>query len=210
MADRRPAVWLDHVVVGIDDLDAGVAAFAELTGVRPVYGGAHPTLGTHNALVALGSGRYLEILAPRPGAVLDPLVRDVGDTATLTPFLWALATDDLVAVRRAIRAARFDAGEQSSGSRVTRGGATLRWSMFMMGRASPVNAPFFIQWAPGTRHPSVSAPGGCALEAFTVASVDPDPLQWLLAAVGFATSVVAGPTRVEIVLATPRGTATLG
>ena len=210
MPDRRPAVWLDHVVVGADDLDAGVSAFEELTGVRPVYGGAHPTMGTHNALVALGSGRYLEILAPRPGASLHPLVRDVGESDTLTPCLWALATDDLIALHRVVSDAGCSADEPSPGSRVTNEGETLRWSMFTMGHESPANAPFFIQWEPGTQHPSVSSPRGCSLGAFTVASVDHEKLQLLLTAVGFSTSVVAGSTRTVIVLATPRGTATLG
>ena len=103
--DRRPAVWLDHCVVAIHDLDAGMSAFESLTGVRPVYGGEHPSLGTHNALVSLGSGRYLEILAPRPGGSPHPMVQEIGMLQSLTPILWALATDDLVELRRVVKTA---------------------------------------------------------------------------------------------------------
>ena len=43
-----PAAQIDHILLGIDDLDRGVKAFEESTGVKPVYGGTHPG-GTHNA-----------------------------------------------------------------------------------------------------------------------------------------------------------------
>ena len=88
-----PRVWLDHFVVAIDDLDRGIEAFESLTGVRPVFGGEHPALGTHNALVSLGGEQYLEILAPRPGAEVSPLFGEAGRFPTLTPYLWAVATD---------------------------------------------------------------------------------------------------------------------
>ena len=202
---RRPAVWLDHFVVAIDDLDVGISAFEGLTGVRPAYGGAHPNLGTHNALVSLGRDRYLEILAPRPDAELHPMVQEVGEHKTLTPIFWALATDDIVELHRVVRAVGFAADEPSPGSRVTEDGETLSWSMFMMGDERPANAPFFIQWDPASRHPSTSAPAGCSLESFTVASVDNENLEWLLTAVGFTASVVSGPTRTVITLGTPRG-----
>ena len=54
-----PAAQVDHILLGIDDLDRGMEQFEKLTGVRPVYGGKHPR-GTHNALVSLGNGTYLE------------------------------------------------------------------------------------------------------------------------------------------------------
>jgi hypothetical protein len=74
-SDVRPGVWLDHFVVAIDHLGSGIDAFEALSGVRPVYGGEHPALGTHNALVSLGRDHYLEILAPRPGVQLNPMFR---------------------------------------------------------------------------------------------------------------------------------------
>jgi hypothetical protein len=55
------AAQIDHVILGIDDLDRGVKAFEAATGVKPVYGGKHPG-GTRNALVSLGDGIYLEQL----------------------------------------------------------------------------------------------------------------------------------------------------
>ena len=117
-----PRVWFDHFVVGIDELEKGIRAFEERTGVRPVFGGEHPALGTHNALVSLGPDQYLEILAPRPGATVRPVFGDVGRCSQLTPILWALATDDVEALHGAVGAAGFGVGELQEGSRVTEAG----------------------------------------------------------------------------------------
>ena len=63
--------YIDHIVIGIHDLEKGIASIEDLTGVKPVYGGAHPSLGTHNALISLGNRTYLEILAPNPDVSMN-------------------------------------------------------------------------------------------------------------------------------------------
>ena len=55
---------LDHVIIGCNDLDAGIRFVQERTGVRAVPGGVHPDRGTSNALLSLGDRQYLEIMAP--------------------------------------------------------------------------------------------------------------------------------------------------
>src|SRR5437016_5665487 len=60
-----PAVC-DHLLWGAANLDAGIAALAERTGVRATPAGRHPDLGTHNAIATLGRKRFLEIIAPDP------------------------------------------------------------------------------------------------------------------------------------------------
>jgi hypothetical protein len=59
-------IGLDHILIGVPEIGAGIEWWESLTGVRPVSGGAHERLGTHNALAALGPHLYLELLAPDP------------------------------------------------------------------------------------------------------------------------------------------------
>ena len=57
---------LDHLVLAVPSLADGVAGFQRRTGVRPVKGGSHTSLGTANYLVGLSDAAYLEIIGPDP------------------------------------------------------------------------------------------------------------------------------------------------
>ena len=59
---------LDHVIVAARNLNEGSAWIEERLGVKPVPGGKHDLMGTHNRLLKLGERVYLEVIAIDPDA----------------------------------------------------------------------------------------------------------------------------------------------
>ena len=202
-----PAVGIDHLILGIDDLDKGMAEFAARTGVKPIKGGVHPGRGTQNALVSLGSGRYIEIMAPsrEPGTPTDARTLPT----TLTPVGWALHTSELPGVVGALRGAAFMMSDIQPGARARPDGVKLTWQTAGVSGTSLEGAPFFIQWGAGTPHPSGDAPAGCTLDKVTLAEPDPAPLARFMRAVRVEATVTKGVARaLTVTLACPMGKVT--
>src|SRR5262245_41617877 len=99
---------IDHLILGIGDLEHGVAEVEQNTGVRPGCGRGHPGRGTHNALASLGDGQYLEILAPTKTAPSSPAIDEFRRIERLTPAGWAVATTDIDATARFLKAAGYE------------------------------------------------------------------------------------------------------
>ncbi|RAP62813.1 glyoxalase [Achromobacter sp. HZ01] len=59
---------IDHLVIAAADLDSGTRYVAERLGISPAGGGAHPRMGTHNRVLGMAEGIYLEVIAIDPRA----------------------------------------------------------------------------------------------------------------------------------------------
>jgi hypothetical protein len=57
---------IDHFVIGASDLAQGVSYVKDCLGVDMPYGGVHIKMGTHNHLMLLGDGIFLEVIAINP------------------------------------------------------------------------------------------------------------------------------------------------
>ena len=94
---------LDHVIVGVRDLEAATATYSSLLGREPSWRGAHPGMGTTNTLFRLAN-TYLELLAPVGEGTTAAMLRArlESDGEGLVGF--AFGTDDAEECCRALRA----------------------------------------------------------------------------------------------------------
>jgi hypothetical protein len=175
---------IDHLVYAVPDLAAAVAEVEERFGVRAKAGGKHIGLGTHNALLGLGTQTYLEIIAPDPGQPEPAMPRPFGVDGVRRRGLvgWALACDDIDAAVVRARSHGYDPGEAADGQRVGPTGTVRRWRLTLNAMAGGL-IPFLISWG-DTEHPARSAPPGLTLEAFHLEHPDPPSLAPALTALG--------------------------
>lgn len=196
--ENMPAVpqELDHILLGVADLDRGIAWFEERSGVRAMPGGVHPGRGTRNALISFGARRYLEIIAPDPAqaAVRNPMVD--GLRALQKPHLvgWAAHTDDLESVFEKANTAGVAAEQPRDGSRARPDGKMLHWKSFNLRNDFGGVLPFFIQWSADSVHPSQDAPGGCRLQHFTIQSPAANDVTEIARKLGLNVEVRTGNT----------------
>jgi catechol 2,3-dioxygenase-like lactoylglutathione lyase family enzyme len=125
-------VALDHVIVGVRDLDAAAVDYAKLLGRAPSWRGDHPVWGTENALFRL-ENTYLELIAASGegpfGATLRARLEDRGEG----PIGFALRTDDAAALAIALRERGLDASDPVAGEGCDAAtGAVRRWKNVMI------------------------------------------------------------------------------
>lgn len=206
----QPEHRLDHVILGVSDLEEGIRQLEELTGVRAEFGGEHPSLGTHNALLSLGGHTYLEILAPRPGAEVIDWLQFLEDIPEIKPVMWAIASDSIQKTRDLLTAAGFETNAPVAGSRERSDGSTLRWQMMSFKEPAFATSFFVLDWDDASIHPSASSPQGCRLESFALADPEARKLQGLLEAVGLNIPVTPTSSRsLNVSLTCSKGRVTL-
>ena len=204
---RATEVHVDHLILGARDLDEGIRRFEERTGVRPMVGGEHPGRGTRNALVSLGPGLYIEILAPQASAPDAGRVAELRALTDLVPYGWAVFVRDVDAARRRLGDAGLGLSEIQPGSRARPDGSLLQWKTFDVEKPKIAGIPFFIRWGDGTTHPSQDSPAGCRLQRLRVATPDAAAMRRAFAALPLDVAAEAGPRAgLDITLECPKGT----
>jgi len=114
---------IDHLVIVVPELEAAIAAYRGL-GFTVTPGGRHP-IGTHNALVGLADGAYLELIAFFEPAAQHRWYTRLQQGGGLIDF--CMQTDALAADVAALRAAGAAIADPRPLSRVRPDGYELRW-----------------------------------------------------------------------------------
>ncbi len=205
---------IDHVAIGADNLDQGIAEMQTLLGVTVPRGSKHDAMSTHNCVMQSGNESFFELIAIDPDAPADPgRIRwfTLDDPATqarlLTrprPLCWVVGTDDLDGV---IAASPVDLGEIVL---FTRGDRSWRLTVPKDGHL-PMGGllPAFIEWSPGP-HPSVAQQDlGVRLEKVQLSHPDPDTLNAILKTlqVDHLAQVSAGEMGLSLAFSAPTGIA---
>jgi hypothetical protein len=180
-ASGKVPTALDHIILGCNDLDAGVEFVYRRTGIRAAAGGVHPGAGTKNALLSLGTSRYLEIIAPDPlqAASTDP--RHVANLQNPALVGWAIHRHDLTNFAAVLQSAGIECVGPKPGSRDQPDRTTLKWASLTLKDDKDGVLPFFIQWDSHSPHPSIDAPAGCSLTDLWIGAPNPGDLGALAA-----------------------------
>ncbi len=196
---------LDHIAVAGTTLEAAAAHVEDALGVTMQPGGVHATFGTHNRLLGLADGLYLEAIAIDPEAEVPQRARwfdldHFSGGARLTN--WICRCEDLESLLAAM--------PDGAGCIVDLERGDLRWRM-----AVPADGvlpfdnlfPALIQWQ-GALHPATMlAPSGCSLRRLVVAHPEAEALRDILAPVLQTPRVEfeAGPAGLRAEIDTPHG-----
>lgn len=198
---------LDHLAVTAADLAQGTAFVQAALGVPLETGGRHSRYGTHNRLLGLGPGLYLEVIAPDPAAPAPPHPRWFGLDQAGAPRLgnWI------------VRMAALDGLPDWAGAPVALSRGALTWTIAVPpdgGLPMAGGYPTAIAWGRGVPHPSAWLPDrGVRLLALEVRHPQAAQLRDLLAgrlSDPRVSLVPAAAASLRARLATPLGETVLG
>lgn len=114
----------DHLIIAVRDLDAAMADYRAL-GFSVYYGGKHTHKATHNGLIALADGAYLELLAPQNPDEIDQTIDVLAHGEGYGGY--ALLTADIDGDVARLQAAGIDCAAPLPGHRDRYDGAQIQW-----------------------------------------------------------------------------------
>lgn len=170
---------LDHLVVGATTLAEAQAHIEDSLGVKMQAGGQHAVFHTHNALLGLEAGVYLEAIAPDPERPAPERARwyDLDRFAGPARLSnWAASVEDM--------AHALDHMPQGCGAPVAVARGDLRWRMAVSDAGTtPFDNlwPALIEWPAGVHPAPRLVPSGLHLRRLTLRHPHGDALARTLA-----------------------------
>ena len=184
-------------MVAAHTLDQGSAYVQDCLGVSMTGGGKHAAMGTHNRVLKLGPGQYLEVIAIDPEGRRPDFPRwfNLDDSEfqarlKIRPQLitWVVRTDKVDSLAKAIY------GQRGCVRTMQRDG--LRWQIaFTDDGSMPGDGliPHLIQWD-GCIHPTEKMEdAGCKLLTLDGAHIDPSSIQRVISTMGLDDAIAVHP-----------------
>lgn len=209
------AATLDHVVIGTDRLESGTTWTEARLHAQTDGGGAHPLMATHNRLMRLAGGPYLEVIAIDPDApaparprwfTLDSMMTLNRLASGPAALCWVAAVPD---IERAAADCGYDCGRIIEVSR-----GTLHWRLTVADDGGlPTNGilPSLIEWPDGI-HPVASlVETDIALQVIKLRHPDPAYITACLGGLGLMhyVEVANGDPAIAFDFTTPQGTVSI-
>ena len=206
---------LDHIVIGADHLESGTRWTEARLQSATDGGGAHPLMSTHNRLMRLAGGPYLEIIATDPAAPSPNRPRwfTLDDAATQrrladgpAALCWVASVQD---IEKSAASCGYDCGRIIE---VTRG--ALRWRLTVADDGSlPERGilPSLIEWPDGMHPVAHLAETDISLGAIQLTHPDPAYISDCLGRLGLQhlADIEAGDAAIAFHFATQDGTVTI-
>jgi hypothetical protein len=124
----------------------------------------------------------------------------------LTPIGWALCSSSIEKSQKILFETGFGVTELRPGSRQLPNDEVLEWTSLTIIDPWINVAPFLIEWASDSLHPSVDAPPGCHLTSMQIAGPQVTELEQILACLDIQVPLeYAEKARLEITLACSKG-----
>jgi hypothetical protein len=139
---------IDHLVYAVPSLPEGMSYIKEKTGVEPWYGGRHPGMGTHNAILPVGKRSYLEVIATDPKQeIAGPLWFGMDKITEPRLVTWAVRCADLEERVEQLTQLELLPGPIQEASRRLSNGGIISWRLtdprpLLMDGV----VPFLIDW----------------------------------------------------------------
>ena len=205
-------IRFDHLVIAARTLEQGVDWVERRLGATLGPGGKHDLMGTHNRLLSLGPGRFLEVIAidPHGHAPMQPRWFEL-DTPAMQARLekgpalihWVVRSDDIEGAIDAIGPARPEVLALSRGA--------FRWKIGVPADGHLEESgiiPTVIQWF--TQHPSeLLADEGCRLDSLVLHHRDAPAILHRLHYAGLSAEDPVRPgsdgTGLEVRIRAPKG-----
>ena len=143
---------IDHVIIAVTDLEGSARNLNSRFGLTAIEGGRHPSWGTANWIVPLGTS-YLELVtvmddAQASASAFGRLILK-GMAASDRLCGWAVRTTALERTAQRLRL------EIATGSRQRGDGSILQWRTAGIDQvATEPRLPFFIEWGTALDQPS--------------------------------------------------------
>lgn len=171
-----------------------MAWFSETLGVSPSPGGRHEGLGTHNAILPLLAGAYVELIAADPTLPAPAGPRPFGidglEASRLATWAVRTAAIDEEVVR--IRSRGYEPGDVLELSRATPGGELLRWKLALPRKPTFDGlVPFLIDWGDAP-HPSATDEAACTFHDLAGVHPEPELVRQAITALGVSLPVESG------------------